>query len=129
MLTTALTSTLLSNLVRPAATACVELFQQVRRLVRAIAHRLEVRELATFDEHMLKDIGLTRTDVLSALSEPLGRDPSVHLVARSLERQTVARRFGGGDLRRILALKAGEKAAEAPAECPAAAQPKIARAA
>src|SRR3954462_3998904 len=51
-------------------------------IATAIRHRCEVRQLCTWDDGMLKDIGLTRTDVVGALSEPLFRDPSAVLAAR-----------------------------------------------
>jgi hypothetical protein len=37
-------------------------------------------QLAEFDDHMLKDIGLTRSDVEGALAEPLLHNPSQVLV-------------------------------------------------
>jgi uncharacterized protein YjiS (DUF1127 family) len=68
--------------------------QVARSLVdvtKALRHRREVRHLAEFDDRMLKDIGLTRSDVYSALSEPLIRNPSWVLV-RSAERHSRAER-------------------------------------
>ena len=56
-------------------------------LSRALRHRGEIKHLAEFDDRMLKDIGLTRSDVSSALSEPLLRNPSWVLV-RSAERHS-----------------------------------------
>ncbi len=60
-------------------------------LSRALRHRGEIRHLAEFDDRMLKDIGLTRSDVSSALSEPLLRNPSWVLV-RSAERHSRSER-------------------------------------
>jgi acetaldehyde dehydrogenase (acetylating) len=45
--------------------------------------------LASFDERMLRDIGLTRGDLNDALSEPLWRDPTAVLVRRQRERRVV----------------------------------------
>jgi uncharacterized protein YjiS (DUF1127 family) len=56
-------------------------------LVKALRHRREIKHLAEFDDRMLRDIGLTRSDVSSALSEPLLRNPSWVLV-RSAERHS-----------------------------------------
>ena len=56
------------------------------RVVVAIKHRRELAHLADFDERMLADIGVTRTDLREAYSEPLWRDPTSML----------ARRAGGG---------------------------------
>jgi uncharacterized protein YjiS (DUF1127 family) len=56
-------------------------------LTQALRHRREVKHLAEFDDRMLKDIGLTRNDVSSALAEPFTRNPSWVLV-RSAERHS-----------------------------------------
>jgi uncharacterized protein YjiS (DUF1127 family) len=68
--------------------------QATRSLVRftkALRHRREIKNLEEFDDRMLKDIGLTRGDVSSALDEPLLRNPSWVLV-RSAERHSRAER-------------------------------------
>lgn len=51
----------------------------VQRLLRALAGRRAVLELATLDDHLLADLGLTRADVRCALNRPLPCDPSLHL--------------------------------------------------
>jgi uncharacterized protein YjiS (DUF1127 family) len=60
-------------------------------LVTALRHRREVKNLAEFDDHMLKDIGLMRGDVNSALAEPLFLNPSWVLV-RCAERHSRSER-------------------------------------
>jgi uncharacterized protein YjiS (DUF1127 family) len=60
-------------------------------LVKALRHRREIKHLAELDDWMLRDIGLTRSDVSSALAEPLLRNPSWVLV-RSVERQSRSER-------------------------------------
>lgn len=60
---------------------------------RALNHRGEVRRLAELDERALKDIGLTRLDVIGALGEPLHRDPSTVLMIRSVERRSRSRQM------------------------------------
>ncbi|MBM1172785.1 DUF1127 domain-containing protein [Microvirga arabica] len=75
---------------RMTFTGMTALGQFVRSLIdlsRALRHRGEIRHLAEFDDRMLKDIGLTRSDVSCALSEPLLRNPSWVLV-RSAERHS-----------------------------------------
>ena len=64
-----------------SGTAALGLFARaLTNLVKALQHRREVRNLAEFDERMLRDIGLTRDDVESALTEPLHHRPSWALV-------------------------------------------------
>jgi uncharacterized protein YjiS (DUF1127 family) len=43
-------------------------------------HRREIRNLAEFDDRMLSDIGLTRSEVMGALAEPFLRDRAVYLL-------------------------------------------------
>ena len=61
------------------------------RFAKALKHRREIKNLEEFDDRMLKDIGLTRGDVSSALDEPLLRNPSWVLV-RSAARHPRAER-------------------------------------
>lgn len=65
--------------------------RSLRALVKAFQDRREVMNLAEFDDRMLKDIGLTRGDVASALAEPLHHNPSWVLV-RCTERHSRAGR-------------------------------------
>lgn len=58
-----------------------------RRFVQALRRRADVTILAGFDDRMLADIGLTRSDVRDAFSEPLWRDPSMLLAQRAAERR------------------------------------------
>ena len=80
---------------RMTITGMTSLGQFVRSLAdlsRALRHRGEIRHLAEFDGRMLKDIGLTRSDVSCALSEPLLRNPSWVLI-RSAERHSRSERL------------------------------------
>ena len=43
--------------------------------------------LAGLDRHMLADIGITRSDVLDAFSEPFWEDPTALLRERAIERR------------------------------------------
>ena len=63
---------------RAGATA----FGHAKAFAVALSHRRQIRRLCALDDRMLKDIGLTRSDVAGALSEPLSRDPSAILAAR-----------------------------------------------
>lgn len=60
--------------------------------LKAIVNRRSVHALYDYDERMLKDIGLTRSDITAALDSPLTDDPSQHL------RQVAA---GRGKIRRF----------------------------
>jgi uncharacterized protein YjiS (DUF1127 family) len=72
-------------------TALEPFTRPIAGLVKALRHRREIKHLAEFDDRMLRDIGLTRSDVSSALAEPLLRNPSRVLV-RSVERQSRSER-------------------------------------
>lgn len=65
----------------------------VAALLRAFEHRREIRRLAQLDERMLKDIGLTRSDVIGALGQPLYKDPGTAFVVRSVARRVRSRRL------------------------------------
>jgi uncharacterized protein YjiS (DUF1127 family) len=58
-----------------------------RQWVEAWRRRRDFATLASFDDYMLKDIGLTRGDLNDALAEPLWRDPTAMLVRRQSERR------------------------------------------
>lgn len=60
-------------------------FGKVAGLAVALHNRREINQLATADAAMLRDLGLTSTDVEGALSQPLWRDPSAQLVTAQRE--------------------------------------------
>jgi uncharacterized protein YjiS (DUF1127 family) len=62
-------------------------------LLRAMRHRAEVRSLVELDEHILRDIGLSRADVLAALAQPPHRDPSRSLDAVCCRARAFANRL------------------------------------
>lgn len=68
---------------------------RLRQLARTLRHRREAGMLAGLDEHMLSDIGLSRSDVRDAFSGPVWRDPTTVLVRRADERR-VGRRGRAG---------------------------------
>lgn len=59
----------------------------LRQVARALKNRRDARYLAEFDDRMLRDIVLTRSDLRDAYSEPLWRDPTAILVRRAGERR------------------------------------------
>jgi len=60
---------------------------RLKQLARAVERRRSVSTLAGFDDRMLADIGLTRSDVVDAFSSPLWEDPTLTLRSRALERR------------------------------------------
>ncbi|MFG1428407.1 DUF1127 domain-containing protein [Roseixanthobacter glucoisosaccharinicivorans] len=72
------------------ATFLLQVIGLGQNVIRAMEHRRAVRALGALDEHMLRDIGLTRGDVRDAAAEPLWTDPSVLLVRRAVERRAAA---------------------------------------
>ncbi len=54
---------------------------------RAFRNRRAAAGLARLDDHMLADIGLTRSDLRDAYSEPLWHDPTDLLASRAAERR------------------------------------------
>ncbi len=79
--------TLAAALAQPRLSPLGMIARAVRGIVRAVANRRAVMELSGMDERMLKDIGLNRSDVVSALGGGWNRDPSAVLVTRSVERR------------------------------------------
>jgi uncharacterized protein YjiS (DUF1127 family) len=69
---------------------------RLKHAVRAYANRSDAAVLAGFDERMLADIGLTRSDLRDAFAEPLWHDPTNVLRARALERRLNRHGVGPG---------------------------------
>ncbi|WP_428028842.1 DUF1127 domain-containing protein [Ancylobacter sp.] len=61
------------------------------QFIKAVARRRHLAQLGGFDERMLRDIGLTRSDLLDASSGPLWQDPTAVLVVRAVERRAARR--------------------------------------
>ena len=59
----------------------------VRKVGQVLKNRHDAAMLAQFDDRMLSDIGLTRSDLRDAYSEPLWRDPTSILASRAHERR------------------------------------------
>jgi uncharacterized protein YjiS (DUF1127 family) len=62
------------------------------RLGRSLKNRSAASSLASLDDHMLADIGITRSDLRDAYSEPLWHDPTDILAGRAAERRLKRRR-------------------------------------
>jgi uncharacterized protein YjiS (DUF1127 family) len=61
--------------------------QQLKVLARARRHRRDAAALAGLDRRMLKDIGITRSDLNDAFSSPFWEDPTSLLRERAIERR------------------------------------------
>jgi uncharacterized protein YjiS (DUF1127 family) len=58
------------------------------RCWRGFLFRRKLSRLADLDDHMLADVGLTRSDLYVAYCEPLWRDPASMLERRISDRRT-----------------------------------------
>ncbi len=76
-----------SALVRAFASLVALVTYWLKEFARARRHRRQANVLAGLDRRMLADIGITRTDVRDAFSEPFWDDPTALLRERALERR------------------------------------------
>src|SRR6266702_1634769 len=76
-----------SALLRVFAFVLAFVTRWLRELAEARRHRREAQVLAGLDRRMLADIGITRSDVRDAFSEPFWDDPTALLRERALERR------------------------------------------
>jgi uncharacterized protein YjiS (DUF1127 family) len=66
----------------------------LERIARAYEGRRVLRQLARSDDRMLKDIGIDRSDLRNAASEPIYRDPTA-LLAGHVDEVRPRRRVQG----------------------------------
>jgi uncharacterized protein YjiS (DUF1127 family) len=71
--------------IRTLGAVAVERIAQAAKILR---HRRDLEFLAGLDDRMLRDIGLTRSDLRFALCEPFWRDPGAALIGRVGQRGT-----------------------------------------
>jgi uncharacterized protein YjiS (DUF1127 family) len=76
-----------SALLRVFASVLAVVTHWLKEFARARRHRREANVLAGLDRQMLADIGITRTDLRDAFSEPFWDDPTALLRERALERR------------------------------------------
>ena len=67
--------------------AVMQLPSLIKAVVRAWRNRRPVMQMLELDDRMLRDIGLTRGDVTSALASPMATDPSSRLRVMAVERR------------------------------------------
>ena len=75
------------TLVRAFASLVSTMTFGAKRLARARRHRRDAAALAHLDRRMLADIGISRSDLRDAFSEPFWEDPTALLRERALERR------------------------------------------
>jgi uncharacterized protein YjiS (DUF1127 family) len=80
--------------VFPSAVAV--LVTGLKAISRALKNRRDAGLLATMDDRMLADIGLTRSDLRDAYAEPLWRDPTDVLAGRVSDKRRFRPRRGDG---------------------------------
>ncbi len=59
----------------------------IRKVGQVLKNRHDAALLAQFDDRMLSDIGISRSDLRDAYAEPLWRDPTYILASRARERR------------------------------------------
>ena len=75
------------TMLRGFASLLAQVTHWLKELIRARQHRRQAGLLAGLDRRMLADIGITRSDVRDAFSEPFWDDPTALLRERALERR------------------------------------------
>jgi uncharacterized protein YjiS (DUF1127 family) len=84
---TAITNPFAMVSATPGRALAAAVVRWLRQRVQAYRHRSHAAALAGFDDRMLADIGLTRSDIRDAFAEPLWQDPTELLRVRALERR------------------------------------------
>jgi uncharacterized protein YjiS (DUF1127 family) len=76
-----------ATLVRAFASLLAMVAHWLKAFARARRHRRDAIALAGLDRRMLADIGISRSDIRDAFSEPFWEDPTALLHERALERR------------------------------------------
>ena len=106
---TALTVSAATPVARALAILAGRASRALKQLAEKVKNRHDAMRLAEFDDRMLSDIGLNRSDLRDAYAEPLWHDPTDVLARRSAERRT--------SRRRIAFDRSGEKTPAAGSSC------------
>ena len=75
------------TLVRAFASLLAVVTHWFRKLARRRRNWHEATTLASLDQRMLADMGITRADLRDAFSEPFWEDPTALLRERAMERR------------------------------------------
>jgi len=78
------------------ASAVAVVLTGLKAISRALKNRRDAGILATMDDRMLADIGLTRSDLRDAYAEPLWRDPTDVLAVRASDKRRYRPKRGDG---------------------------------
>lgn len=81
-----------ATVLRMSLSALALVTHWLKELARRRRHRRDACVLAGLDRRMLADIGITRSDVRDAFSEPFWEDPTALLSERADERRRNRRR-------------------------------------
>jgi uncharacterized protein YjiS (DUF1127 family) len=76
-----------STALRAALALLALVTRWFKEFAKARRHRREAARLAGFDRRLLADIGITRSDLSDAFSEPFWDDPTALLRERAIERR------------------------------------------
>ena len=86
-MTTTYQGTLTAPQSSPFAFVVAGLTAAIRKVGQFVKNRHDTSLLAEMDDRMLADIGLTRSDIRDAVSEPIWSDPTAILASRAQERR------------------------------------------
>lgn len=81
-----------------AISTAVRARRSLKRLLDRVKNRHDTMRLASLDDRMLADVGLTRSDLRDAFAELPWRDPSDVLVRRAAERRAGRRLTDAGGM-------------------------------
>ncbi|ACA20298.1 hypothetical protein M446_6021 [Methylobacterium sp. 4-46] len=81
----------------------------VATVIRLLAHRRAAHRLAALDDRMLRDLGLTRAEVVGALDLSWRDDPTLHLADRRHSKILGASPVGPSAVRVTLVARDGSR--------------------
>lgn len=91
MTTTHDNSPLISKIFADASTIATNIAAKARRFHSNRQSRLSIERLLTYDDRMLDDMGITRSDIERALAGPITENPAMELARLRADRQNAKR--------------------------------------